>query len=138
MTSSAKTYYHIHTTPKFKFITPAYRYTQWLSIPSVSNVNVNWSAFLEGIVSTLQSHYSNNSTNGEHQLGIGNIKLLPLLTGHLCGLLCGIGYCLFSKGSLNGIFCHLPPHRPSHLTAHPTHLLQTISTLERVAKIPLN
>ena len=48
---------------------------------------VNWSAFLEGIVLTLQSHDSNYDTNGEHQSDNGNVKLLPLLTGHLCGLL---------------------------------------------------
>ena len=44
----------------FNFITPAYKYTQWLPIPSVSSVpspvypvlNVNWSAFLKGILPT--------------------------------------------------------------------------------------
>ena len=43
---------HVHTTTEFIFITPAYRFTQWLFISSVSNVNIKWSAFLEGILLT--------------------------------------------------------------------------------------
>ena len=39
VTSSAKTR-HVCITTEVNFITPAYRYTQWLSIPSASKVNV--------------------------------------------------------------------------------------------------
>ena len=37
VTSSAETH-HVCITTEVNFITPAYRYTQWLSIPSASNV----------------------------------------------------------------------------------------------------
>ena len=41
-------------------------------------VNVNWSAFLEGILPTLQSRNRNNGTNGGCQLGGGDLGLSPL------------------------------------------------------------
>ena len=40
--------------------------------------NVNWSAFLEGLLPTIQSHDWNNGTNGGRQLGGGDLGLLPL------------------------------------------------------------
>ena len=49
---------------KFNFIVAVYRHTQYLSITSVSSVK--WSAFLKGILLTLQSHDWNNGTNGGH------------------------------------------------------------------------
>ena len=59
--SSAKTR-HVYTTTKFNFMTPAYRYNQWLLIPSVSiMLHINWSASLEVILPTLQSYDWNNS-----------------------------------------------------------------------------
>ena len=54
VTSSAKP---TMFTPQLNLILllhPAYRFTQWLSFPSV--LNVNWSALLGDILPTLQSH----------------------------------------------------------------------------------
>ena len=77
VTSSAKIH-HVCTTTEFNFIIPAYRYNQWLPIPSVSiMLHINWSASLEVILPTLQSHDLNNGTNGGYQLGLG-LLLLPL------------------------------------------------------------
>ena len=54
VTSLAKTR-HVCTTTEFNFITPAYRYTKWQPIPSVSiTLCINWFAFLEVILSKLQ------------------------------------------------------------------------------------
>ena len=62
-------------------ITPAYKYTQWLPIPSVSiMLSVN-------TLKTFQSHDWDNGTNGGCQLGSGDLRLLPLL----CGLLIRYG-----------------------------------------------
>ena len=53
---------HVYITNEFNFITPAYRYTQWPPIPCVSiTLYINWSAFLEVILPTLQSHNWNNA-----------------------------------------------------------------------------
>ena len=38
----------------------------------------NWSAFLKGVLLTLQSHNLNNGSNGGHQLGSRNLGFLPL------------------------------------------------------------
>ena len=46
--------------------------------PLYSVLNVNWSAFLESILPTLQSYDWNNGTNGGHQLGSGDLDLLPM------------------------------------------------------------
>ena len=40
-------------------------------------LNVNWSAFLKGVLPTLQSHDWNNGTNGGCQLDSGDLYLLP-------------------------------------------------------------
>ena len=40
--------------------------------------NANWSAFLKGILPTLQSHGWNNGTHGGRQLDSGDLYLLPL------------------------------------------------------------
>ena len=40
--------------------------------------NANWSAFLKGILPTLQSHGWNNGTYGGHQLDSEDLYLLPL------------------------------------------------------------
>ena len=47
---------HVHTKTEFNFIAAVYRHTQYLSIPVYQVLNVNWSAFLKGILPTLQSH----------------------------------------------------------------------------------
>ena len=49
-------------------------------------LNVNWSVLLREFSDPL-SYDWNNNTNGEHQLGGRDIKLLPLLIDCLCGLL---------------------------------------------------
>ena len=41
-------------------------------------LNVNWSAFLNGILLTLHSHGWNNGTHGGRQLDSGDLYLLPL------------------------------------------------------------
>ena len=69
---------HVHTKTEFNFIAILYRHTQYLSIPSVSSINVNWLTFLKGILPTTQSHGWNNSTHGGCQLGNGDLDLLPL------------------------------------------------------------
>ena len=81
---------HVCITTEFNFIIPAYRYTQWLPIPDIM-LYVNWAAFLEGILLTLQSYDWNNGTNGGCQLGDRDLRMLPLLCGPLIrhGPLCG-------------------------------------------------
>ena len=73
LTSSAKAC-HVRTTTEFNFITPAYRYTQWLSIPSVSNVKCQLVFFFGGHFADQQGHNWNSGTNGGHQLGDGDGK----------------------------------------------------------------
>ena len=55
------------TTAKFNFITPAYWYTEWLSILSLSNVN--GSTFLYGLLPTVQSHDWNEESDLEPMVG---------------------------------------------------------------------
>ena len=69
---------HVRTKTEFNFIAAVYRHTQYLSIPSVSVSNANWSAFLKGILPTLQSHGWNNGTHGGRQLDSWDLYLLPL------------------------------------------------------------
>ena len=64
----------VHITTKFNFMDTLNRYP----FPVFQMLNVNWSDFLEGILPNLQSHDLKNDTNGEHQLGGGDIRLLPL------------------------------------------------------------
>ena len=68
----------VHTKTEFNFVAAVYRHTQYISIPSVSSVNINWSAFLKGILPTLQSHGWNNGTHRGCQLDSGDLYLLPL------------------------------------------------------------
>ena len=68
----------VHTKTEFNFIATVDRHTQYLSIPSVLSVNVNWSAFVKGIFPTPQSHGWNNGTHGARQLGSGDVGLLSL------------------------------------------------------------
>ena len=78
MTVSAKTRL-VCTKTEFNFITTVYADT--LNIypsPVYQVLNVNWSTFLRGILLTLQTHGWNNGTNGGHQLGSGDLDLLPL------------------------------------------------------------
>ena len=68
----------VRTKTEFNFIAAVYRHTQYLSIPSVSVLNVNWFAFLNGIFLTLQSHDWNKETQGGRQLDSGDLYLHPL------------------------------------------------------------
>ena len=69
---------HVRTKTEFNFIAAVYRHTQYLSIPLYQVSNANWSAFLKGILLTLQSHSFNNGTHGGCQLDSGDLYLLPL------------------------------------------------------------
>ena len=55
------------------------QFTDTLKIYPSPVYQIKLSAFPEGILPTLQNHDWNNGTNGEHQLGGENIRLLPLL-----------------------------------------------------------
>ena len=65
---------------------------------------------------TLQCHDWKNGTNGGHWLSGGDLKLFPLLTGCLCGLLIrhGLFYGAYwhhgcSKGVLTEVFATVTP-----------------------------
>ena len=89
--------------------------------------NANWSAFLKGILPTLQSHGWNNGTHGGCQLDSGDLYLLPLavwptgcvahwsVIGHCVGIMAAHGV------SLGVVFAtSLPTHpSPSHPTQPP-------------------
>ena len=83
--------------------------------------NANWSAFLKGILPTLQSHGWNNGTHGGRQLDSEDLYLLRAYW--LCGPLecycplCGRHGC--SWGVPRGGFCHLPPRPPLPVPPHP-------------------
>ena len=88
--------------------------------PVYSVLNVNWSAFLKGILPTLQSHNWNNGTIGGCQLGGGDLKLLPLLTRCLSDLVVWHGPLSVLQGCPNKGFFHLPPHPAlPHCPSHP-------------------
>ena len=62
------------------------QFTDTLNIypsPVYQVLNVNWSAFLKGILPTLQGHGWNNDTHGGHQLGSGDQDLFPLAMWHI-------------------------------------------------------
>ena len=98
VTVSAKTGL-VHTKTEFNFIAAVYRHTQYPSIPVYQVLNVNWSAFLKGILPTLQSHGWDNWTHGGHQLDCGCLYLLPLamrptgtyVIGHCVGVMAAHG-----------------------------------------------
>ena len=103
------------------------QFTDTLSIypfPLYQVSNANWSAFLKGILLTLQSHGWNNGTHGGNQFDSGDLYLLPLAVGLLeCYWpLCGHHGCSWSVP--RGGFCHLPPSLPTHpplpVPPHPT------------------
>ena len=127
MTVLAKTHM-VRTKTKINFIATVDRHTQYLSISSVSVLNVNWSVFVKGILQTLPSHGWNNGTHGGHQLGSGDLGLLPLIMGPTIVSLATVWASWLFMGVLNGGFCHLPPHHPSLSYPisphhHPTHPL---------------
>ena len=128
----------VRTKTEFNFIATVYRHTQYLSIPSVSVLNVNWFTFLKGILLTLQSHSWNNGTLGGCQLGSGDLYLLPLAmwsTGVSLATVwaswllmeCSKGWFL-SPSTPPTPPCPTPPHR------HPSHPLLSILTAEKDSK----
>ena len=103
------------------------QFTDTLNIypsPVYQVLNVNWSTFLRGILPTLQSHGWYNGTHGGHQLGSGDLDLLPLT-------LWPTGVSLATVWASWEV-CHLPPH-PPHCQSHPPPLL-SILMAERDSK----
>ena len=81
--------------------------------------NANWSAFLKGILPTLQSHGWNNGTHGGRQWTVGTCICSHWLCGPLeCYWpLCGCHGCSWSVP--RGGFCHLPLYPPLPVPPHP-------------------
>ena len=93
----------------------------------VLNVNWPWSAFLKGILPTLQGHGWYNGTHGGHQLGSGDPSLLPLTIWPTDVSLATMWVSWFLLRS---------PFAISHPTTHPMHpfLLLSILMAERDGK----
>ena len=85
--------------------------------PLYQVLNINWSAFVKGILLTLQSHGWSNGTHGGHQLGSGDLYLLGYVA-HCCV----IGHCvdiMAAHGVSQGVV--LPTSHPTHPSlSHPT------------------
>ena len=88
--------------------------------PVYQVLNVNWSAFLKGILPTLQSHGWNNGTHGGRQLNSGDLYLLPLAVWPTGMLLATVWVSWLLVGVPRSGFCHLPPHPPLPIPPHPT------------------
>ena len=127
MSVLAKTHI-VCTKTEFNFITTVDRHTQYLYPSPVYQVlNVNWSAFVKGILPTLQSHGWNNGTHGGCQLDSGDLYLLPLAVWPTGVLLATVWASWLLMGCPKRWF--LPPPSPPRPTppcptpAHPTHPL---------------
>ena len=97
--------------------------------PVYQVLNVNWSAFVKGILLTLRSQAWNNGTHGGCQLGNEDLGLLPLTKGPTIVSLAIV----WASWLLPP---HPPtPHRPTspHCPSHPPPLL-AILTAERDGK----
>ena len=124
----------VRTKTEFNFIAAVYRHTQYLSIPVYQVLNVNWSTFLKGILSTLQSHGWNNGIHGGCQLGSGDLDLLPLAMWPTGVSLATVWVSWLLMECPKGGFCYLPPtHPPLPVPPHPPSLL-SILTAERDSK----
>ena len=96
--------------------------------PVYQVLNFNWSALLKGILPTHQSHGWNNGTHGGHQLGSGDLHLLPLAMWLTGVSLATVWASWLYMGVPRGGFCHPPtPTQPTHQTTlscltppHPT------------------
>ena len=75
------------------------------------------SAFVKGILLTLQSHSWNNGTHGGRQLGSGDLGLLPLTMWPTNVSLAMVWASWLHMGCG---FCHLPPHPPLSVSPHHT------------------
>ena len=100
---------------EFNFIAMVYRHTHIYPSPVYQVLEVNWTAFLKGILPTLQSHDWNNGTNGECQLNSGDLGLLPLSLWLIGVSLATVWVSWLLMGCPKQEF--LPPPTPSHL--HP-------------------
>ena len=103
------------------------QFTDTLSIypsPVYQVLNVNWSTFLKAILLTLQSHGWNNGTHGGHQLGSGDLDLLPMVMWHTGVSLATVWVSWLLMGCPKGWF--LPPPTPPR---HPSHPLPLLSIL---------
>ena len=81
-------------------------------------LNDNWSAFVKGILLTLQSHSWNSDTHGGHQLGSEDLGLLPLTMGPTIVSLANVWTSWLLMGCPKWSF--LPPLTPPRPTSpHP-------------------
>ena len=108
--------------PKLKSILLP-QFTDTLNIypsPLYQVSNANWSAFLKGILPTLQSHGWKNGTHGGANWTVGTCICSHWLCGPLeCYWpLCGRHGCSWSVP--RGGFCLLPPHPPLPIPPYPT------------------
>ena len=88
--------------------------------PVYQVLNVNWSALLNGILPTLQSHGWYNGTHGGCQLGSGDLGLLPLAMWSTGVLLATVWVSWLLMGCSKQGFCHLPLHPvPPHHSPPP-------------------
>ena len=118
MTVLAKTRI-VCTKTEFNFIATVYRYTQYLSIPSVSNVK--WSTFPKGILPTLLGHSWNNGTHGGYQVGSGVLYLLPLTMRPTSVLLATVWASWLLMGcSKQGFLATPTPPHPATNSTHPS------------------
>ena len=102
------------------------QFTDTLNIypsPVYQVLKVNWSAFLKGILPTLQSDGWNNGTHGVYQLNNGDLYLLPQAMWPLVCYWPQCGHYGCSWSVPRGGFCHLPPTHafpvPSHSAPPP-------------------
>ena len=101
-------------------------------------LNVNWSAFLKGILPTFQSYGWNDGTHGGHQLDSGCLYLLPLalwptgtyVIGHCVGIMAA------HRMSQEVVFATSHPTLP-RLPSHPPPYYQCWWQ-KGMAKIPWN
>ena len=129
----------IRTKTKFSFIAIVDRHTNINLSPVYQVLNVNWSAFVKGILPTLQSHGWNNGTHGGHQFDSGDLYLLPLAVWPTSVLLATVWASWLLVECPIGWF--LPPPTPPtpphptlpHCPSHPP-LLLSILKAERDSK----
>ena len=138
MTGFAKSHI-VRTKTEFNFIATVYTDTHNIYPSPVYEVlNVNWFAFLKGILLTLQSHSRNNGTHGGHKLGSGELDLLPLTMWRTGVSLATVWVLWLLMGcSKQGFLSPPTPPCPTsqHPATHPIHpSLLAILTAERDSK----
>ena len=103
--------------------------------PVYQVLNVNWSAFVKDILPTLQTHGWNNGTHVGHQLGSGDLGLLPLTMWHTIVSLSTVWvpWLLIRCPKQSLLPPSTPPTPPRPTPSHPPPLL-SILTAERDGK----